>query len=192
MALAALGYSQQFNDQHVTQLYGLKWYQYFEFLLPDESHDQHIELQATAFAISNNPEGVAIITKHTSPSLNAMKTLQAIAGSHQQVLISNTTPASLPIYINALGMQDYFGDNNAIAVNQHNREIKHSKFDALSAFMQGRNYDEIIVIGDSEIDMMLAKQAGATGYLYTHAGLPFRSELGDYKINDLIEVLREI
>ncbi len=192
MALSALGYSERFSDRHVSQLYGLKWYQYFEFLLPEQSHDRHIELQATAFEISNSPAGMAIIGKHTRPSLNAIKTLKAIAKTHAQVLISNTTPASLPIYINTLGIGDYFDTTNAIAVNIHSRESLRTKHDVLTDFVSGKTYDDIIVIGDSELDMILAREANAKAYLYAHKNTPFRSHLGDYQINDLIEVLREL
>jgi phosphoglycolate phosphatase-like HAD superfamily hydrolase len=58
--------------------------------------------------------------------------------------------------------------------------------------MHGKKFDEVIVIGDSETDMHLARDAKAKAYLYAHVGSPFRSELGDYKIHGLKEVLREV
>ncbi|HEV2402705.1 MAG TPA: HAD family hydrolase [Candidatus Saccharimonadales bacterium] len=192
LILEKYGYAQRFSDNHSSQLYGLKWYQYFEFLLPEESAEKHVELQAACFAFSNSPEGVTIIARHIQPSRNAIETLQAIAQDHEQVLISNTTPESLPVYINALGLHDYFNEQNAIAVNQHAREAKRTKYDALTDFVQGKDYDEIIVIGDSATDMELARQTGGKAYLYAHAGQPFRSKLGDYKIDDLKELLREV
>jgi phosphoglycolate phosphatase-like HAD superfamily hydrolase len=190
--LESFGYAQRFADDDSARLYGLKWYQYYEVLLPDESADTHIALQAASFALSNSPEGIEIVTRHMKPSQNAVKTLQAITQDHEQVLISNTVPESLPVYINALKLHDYFDVHNAIAVNQHARDAKRTKYDALSDFAKGKEYDGFIVIGDSATDMELARQASATGYLYAHAGYPFRSDLGDYKIHDLADVLREV
>jgi FMN phosphatase YigB (HAD superfamily) len=190
--LASFGYVQRFTDADSFRLYGLKWYQYFEFLLPDEPTDTHIALQAASFALSNSPEGIEIVTRHMKPSQNAIKALQGVARDHEQVLISNTVPESLPVYINALQLHDYFDGHNAIAVNQHARDAKRTKYDALSEYVRGKEFDGFIVIGDSATDMELAQQAGATGYLYAHVGYPFRSDLGDYKIHDLADVLREV
>jgi len=190
--LASFGYNQQFNSRHAAQLYGLKWYQYFEFLLPAEPAEKHIALQAACFALSNSSEGTAIIAKHMQPSRNAVMVLDAIRQKHEQVLISNTVPESLPKFIDALGMRRFFAPANALAVNQHAREAKRTKHDALTGYTKHRQYDEIIVVGDSESDMRLAQAAGAKAYLYAHAGSTFRSNLGDHKINDLKEVLQEL
>jgi phosphoglycolate phosphatase-like HAD superfamily hydrolase len=190
--LRDFGYKKQFSEDHIAQLYGLKWHEYFSFLLPEELPEKHTELQAACFTFSNSPDGMAIIAQHMQPSRNALVVLQAIAEDHEQVLISNTTPESLPSYIHALGIQDYFDNSHAIAVNQHAREAKRTKHDALADFAHGKEYEGIVVIGDSATDMELAQQAGATAYLYAHKGSPFRSELGDYRIRDLSAVLREI
>jgi phosphoglycolate phosphatase-like HAD superfamily hydrolase len=190
--LKDFGYTEQFSPKHTSQLYGLKWHEYFASLLPKESPGKHTELQAACFAFSNSPEGVATIARYMKPSENAIMVLAAIKKNHEQVLISNTVPESLPIFMSALGIQKYFAASHALAVNQHAREAKRTKEDALTDFMHGKNYDEIIVIGDSETDMRLARESGAKAYLYAHAGSPFRSESGDFKINDLKEVLREL
>ncbi len=190
--LRDFGYSDQFSPKHVAELYGLKWYQYFEALLPQESHERHVELQAACFDFSNSDEGVNIIARHIQPSRNALEVLKAIHTTHNQVLISNTTPASLPIFIKALGITEYFDTLNAIAVNQHAREAKHTKQDALKDFLKDTSYREFIVIGDSESDMQFALDAKAKGYLYAHAGTSFRSQMGDRRINDLKELLQEI
>lgn len=192
--LQDFGYRQRFTDDHVSQLYGLKWHEYFSFLLPEESPERHIELQAACFLYSNGAEGTAIIAKHMRPSRNSLEVLEAIARSHEQVVISNTTPASLPIFLNALGMQGYFGQGRAIAVNQHVRDAKHTKYEALVDYLQDRTPDDIIVVGDSATDIELARQAGAKAYLYAHKGAQFRGgqDVGDYQIRDLAELLREL
>lgn len=163
----------------------------FRVLLPDETPERHSELQAACFTLSNSPEGIQVIAKHMQPSANAFAVLEAIQGAHQQVVISNTAPASLPIFIEALGMGRYFGPANALAVNQHIKETKRTKQDVLNDYLQGKKYDELIVIGDSESDMQLARAVGAKAYLYAHAGVPFRA-VHERKINDLQELLKEL
>lgn len=192
--LGRFGYSQRFTEEHVGQLYGLKWHQYFEFLLPAELADRHIELQAACFKFSNSPDGIKIIAKHMKPSRNALLVLEAIhkSKSHEQILISNTTPASLPVFINALKLQAYFTSSNSLAVNQHEREARRTKEHALAEYMKYRKYDGLVVIGDSESDMRLAEAVNARAYLYAHADVPFRSKRGDLKIHDLKKVLQEL
>lgn len=190
MALAQLGYAQRFTGAHGRELYGLKWYEYFAFLLPDEPHEKHLELQKRSFQLSDN--GAHIMAKHMQPAVNALKVVAAIADTHQQILISNTIPTTIPLFINALGMEAYFNKQNAFAVDNHQKEIKRTKKDVLADYLQDKIFDDIIVIGDSDSDMDVAEFAGGKGYLYAHAYLPFRSEKGYARINDLAEVLTEL
>jgi len=190
--LESFGYSQRFDELTGKKLYGLKWYEYYEYLLPDETHERHIELQEASFALSNSPEGATIIAKHIKPSLHALLILGAIKLKHDQIVVSNTVPESLPFYLNVLGITNYFGKNNALAVNQHSKEATRTKADVIKDYLIGKIYDEIIVIGDSEGDMLLADQISAKAYLYAHGGTPFRSKKGHYKINDLSELLIEL
>lgn len=190
--LEKFGYSERFDEVTNKSLYGLKWYQYFEHLLPDASHEEHIALQEASFDLSNSSEGVAIIAKYIRPSRNAKKVLAKIAEVHEQIVISNTVPESLPMFIKALGLERYFGGPRAIAVNQHARDAKRTKVDALREFLDGQTFDEVIVIGDSGGDMELADATNGKGYLYAHDGLEFRSDKGHHKINNLADILVEV
>ena len=72
-------------------------FKYFEQLLPKESHERHLELQEAAFEISiKQPE---IIARHIKPNDHAYDVLEAIAQKHQQIVISNTTPDSLELFL---------------------------------------------------------------------------------------------
>jgi phosphoglycolate phosphatase-like HAD superfamily hydrolase len=169
-------------------LYGLKWYEYFEHLLPDEPHEKHLELQALSFDLSDkNP---ALIARYMRPTANIIDVLQAIESSfHNQILISNTIPTAIPHFTKALGIENYFTVANAFPVNAHSKDAMNSKEAALDIYLQGKEYDDIIVIGDSMTDLRLAAHAKAKAYLYAHPGYDFRAEGGDYRINDLREVL---
>lgn len=191
MALAQFGYRQRFRLQDSRGLYGLKWFEYFERLLPDEPHERHIELQVASFALSDaNPE---IIARYMRSATYAHDVLATIADSpHEQILISNTIPTAVPLFLGALGMEQFFGPANAFSTNAHARDAQRSKEDALADYLTDRRFDKVIVVGDSETDLRLAKAHQATAYLYAHPGYDFRAEGGDYRINDLREVLREI
>lgn len=191
MALEKLGYKQRFLAEDSRNLYGLKWYEYFEKLLPDESHEKHMELQQFSFQLSDN--NAELIARHMRPTTYAHDVLQAIADSpHSQILISNTIPSTIPLFVKALAMEHYFSDANAFAVNAHAKEAMKSKEDALGVYMDGRLFEDIIVIGDSATDLHLAEHAKARAYLYAHPGYAFRAKGGDYRINDLREVLVHI
>ncbi|MDZ7786443.1 MAG: HAD family hydrolase [Candidatus Saccharibacteria bacterium] len=190
--LEKYGYSERLDIKLGKKLYGLRWHEYFEYLLPNEPHERHLELQATSFDLSNLPEGTKIIASYIKPSRNALQVLKAVEDKHHQIVLSNTVPESLPMFLKALNMLEFFDNNRALAVNQHTRESKRTKVDVLAEYTAEKNFEEIVVIGDSESDMALADAFNAKAYLYAHNGTPFRSEKGHYKINDLAELLSEI
>ncbi len=188
MALEQLGYTQRFLAEDSRSLYGLKWYEYFQTLLPEESHEKHMELQRLSFRLSD--DNTDLIARHMRPTTHAHDVLQMIAGSpHAQILISNTVPSTIPLFMKALAMEHYFNELNAFAVNAHAKEAMKSKEDALSVYMNGKLFEDVIVIGDSATDLRLAEYAKAKAYLYAHPGYAFRADGGDYRINDLREVL---
>jgi len=128
-----------------------------------------------------------------TPAPHALETLAAIHNSeHDQVLLSNTKDESVPFYVSALGIGDYFSTENAIAVNQHAKNATRTKQMAIEAYIGNQPYDRLIVIGDSGGDMALAEAIGATGYLYAHPGVRFRAESGDHHIHDLRQILQEL
>ncbi len=191
MALQELGYRERFQPEDARKLYGLKWYQYFEALLPNESHQKHVELQARSFELSD--VNIALIAKHMRPANHAHEVLEAIHSSHHtQILISNTTPTTVPLFVNTLGIQAYFSKANAFSVNAHTREALQTKEDVLEAYLADKHFTQLIVIGDSETDLRLAKHIGATSYLYAHPGYAFRSTGGDHRVRDLRKVLAEL
>lgn len=188
--LNRFGYSERFSEADCGVLYGKKWYEYFAYMLPYEPHQRHLELQEACFNYSDShPE---IIARHIQPNDHAHEVLEAIAQHHYQILISNTKPASLKIFLEAVNMTPYFSSENAFAVDTHEECSIRTKHDVLKEFLRGKDFDRIVIVGDSPEEISLVSVAGGTSYLYSHPGRPFRDCESDYRINDLRELLKEI
>lgn len=185
------GYKQQFSYDDIELLYGRKWYEYFEHLLPELDHDEHFRLQTECVAYQT---GVDIISRHIKPTRYAMDVLSEVAVKHQQILISNTQPESLQMFVDLVGMQDHFADDRLIAADSHRKRSKISKNQLLAEYLADKDFDRIVIIGDSPGDVALAevKPEISVTYQYVHPYRTFRECEPDYRIQDLREVLREV
>ncbi len=188
-ALEKKGFSQRFTEEDSLRLYGKKWYEYFEFLLPEEPHETHIELQATSFDISNSsPE---IIAKHIKPNDYVHDILRAIDNSvHTQIVLSNTTPESIKMFLESIKIKEFFQEDKIFAVNGHRKDTGKFKQGIIKEFLKEKKFEEIIFIGDSANDLNLVEES--ISYLYAHPGRNFREAKADYKIRDLRAILNEI
>jgi len=191
--LAKHGYKQRLSDQDSIKLYGKKWYQYYEYLLPDEPHQKHLALQADSFEW---PTAEAIVAKHMKPNDHAAEVVNAIrTKGHLQVLLSNTTEYALPIFVRLAGLSEYFDASNAFAIAAHSKDAIHTKVQVLEDFIQDHKLEHnLAVIGDSLSDMELAKREHAKGYYYRHPGLAIDKDLAPnvITIHDLRDVLAEV
>ena len=188
--LAKAGYKERFSQEDNERLYGLKWYQYFEHLLPGLNTAEHLALQAACFEFAE--ENLHLIAGHIRLNDHAGDVLERIAKSpHQQIVISNTRPDDLVWFLDTVGITKWFDQAHIIGVNAH--QTHQSKLDALKAFLAGKRFDRIIVIGDSVSDLKLGRQVSATTYFYKH---PHRrhedTTYADHVITDLRAVLKEL
>lgn len=194
-ALAKLGFKERFGKKHAVELYGRKWYEYFETLLPNEAHETHVLLQQTSFEW---PEAEAIVAKHMQPNDHVQEVLQAIRDNgHLQIVISNTSEYALPIFLRLAGIDKFFDKTTAIAVMGHTREVKRTKVQVVEEYLAKLDFKpKIIVVGDSENDMLLAKDLHAKGYWYRHPHHPtpkiVRQDPNLVAINDLRGVVAEV
>lgn len=188
--LAQGGYTERFTEKDNERFYGLKWYQYFERLLPRLSNAEHQTLQAACFKYAEKNLGV--LKRHVKPNDHAIDVLSRIKDSgSKQIVVSNSRQSDLVWFLNIIGIKQFFEDNQIIGVNAHQEHL--SKRDALEAFLQGKKFDAIIAIGDSEDDLAMGKEFHATTYFYKH---PYRehedTKNADYIIDDLRNVLQEL
>ena len=184
------GFVERFSDDDVDKLYGLKWYQYFEYLLPDLSLDECKKLQADC--LENQKENREIITSIIKPSKNALTVLSAIKKSrHHQIVISNTHPNDITWFLDAVGIRKFFNDDQIFGVNAH--QTHGCKSDALKSYMDNNNFEQVVCIGDSVADMELGRSVGAVNYFYKHPHRHHEStDLADYYIKDLAKLKKEI
>lgn len=194
LALAKHGYTERFSSEDAVQLYGKKWYQYFEYLLPNERHDTHVSLQESCFEW---PDAAAVVAKYIQPNDYAHDVVKAIARSgHNQIIISNTSSEALPMFIRLVGLEDFFADANAFAVSGHAREVARDKTHVLSEYLTAlpAKPERIVLIGDSQTDVELIVGENVSGYWYRHPSLARgESDISHITpISDLRAILAEL
>lgn len=192
MALENLDYSERFSYEVGESLYGKKWYEYFEYLLPNETHENHLELQDLCFEFSlNNPE---LISKHMSATPGLDSVLSEINNSkHDQVLISNTRNNALHYFISSVGADKYFEiGQTAFATDGHSKDSKNTKEDKLNNLLENKYYSKLIIIGDSPSDIALGELGDSVTFLFTHPYREHKECEADYKINDFKIILEQL
>lgn len=188
--LESFGIKEKFTRKDCNKLYGKKWWEYFQFLLPKEPHEKHLELQEGCFAFEAlHPE---IVAKYIQPTDWALEVLEKVSQKHEQILISNTNPEAIGIFVRATGVEKYFPEEKRFAVNAHNPKNQQGKIDVLKKYLQTRNFTEIVAIGDSPEDVNIVSFCNGKKYLYSHPNKIHREADVYYKIKDLREILREV
>jgi phosphoglycolate phosphatase-like HAD superfamily hydrolase len=190
LILKEFGYSQRLTRKDCDHLYGLKWHEYFRYLLPDQPPEIHLQLQEACF--SKQQLHPHLVAQHLQPNDHAHLVLNKISQKHQQIVISNTQPPALDFFIKAIGLDNYFGPRNSFAIDAHRPTNHRTKHQVLSQYLSRKNFEKLVIIGDSPKDISLSSIAGGTTYLYAHPGRPFKTCPSDYQIRDLRQILKEI
>lgn len=188
--LAQHGYKERFSEEDNRKYYGLKWYEYFERLLPNLKKEEHMALQAACFKFSE--DNLNILATHIKANDYAVEVLKAVnEAGHDQILLSNTRPHDLLWFVEAVGLEAYLPKSKIIGVNAHQKHG--AKSDALKDYLSDKVFEEIVIIGDSESDMELKKIGGGVTYFYSHPHISLnKSVKADYVITDLRKVLSEL
>lgn len=188
--LKEAGYKERLTKKTGDELYGKRWFQYFEYLLPYENHEKHMELTYRCFDVGDfHPE---IVAKYIKPASWAKTVLKKIGEKHDQILISNTHPAALKRFLEAVDLNKYFKADKIFSTDSHRMIPAKNKAEVAKEYINKNKFDEIIVIGDSIEEMHLSKILGAKFYLYAHKGKNFRKCNCEHKIRDLRDIIRQI
>lgn len=192
LVLKMNGYDRQMTHEESLYLAGLRWHEYFSYLLPDTSDEECFRLQAASVDISHNNPSIALekisLNEHADIVLD-----QIHKSEHTQILISNTLPDSLTMFVKHVNIEKYFQPEYRFGVCSTNE--KHlTKIDFLNQFLEKSGpFESIISIGDSPGDMSLINENSCgIGYLYTHPWKKHREIKCHHKINDLRHVLKEL
>ncbi|MEK7583544.1 MAG: HAD family hydrolase [Patescibacteria group bacterium] len=190
MALAGQDYERRITDSECKLLYGKKIWEFFQYLLPEASLERCKELMGEF--LKAEQEHIDILLHHIKPNDGALEILEAIHTSpHEQILISNTEIPMLMPFINSIGADRYFPEGYRFATHSHSgsQTTKHHR---LQAFIEGKQFDHFVAIGDSPSDLDYVRAYASTTYLYSHPGWDFRDYSATYRIRDLREVLKEL
>lgn len=188
--LKKLGYKQRISKEDNLKLYGQKWYEYFEYLLPNKSHEKHLEIQRACIAYEQaNPNIVGDNIKANDYAIEVLEKIQK--SPHDQILISNMSDVALEMFTNSIGITKYF-PKKSFSCNTRSGNKVYTKHERLREYLNHNKFDEIIIIGDTPNDISLEEVAGGTTYLYTHPHHKFKDCTPTHKINDLREILKEI
>lgn len=190
IVLEQAGYTERFSEEDNRNFYGLKWFQYFERLLPGLTNEQHLALQAACFRYAE--ENMHVLAKHIKPNDHIAEVLEAIHKSgHDQIILSNTRPQDLVWFVQAIGIEKYFPEDKIFGVNAHQKHA--TKKDALKGYLIDKSFQDIIIIGDTENDMELKEVSGGITYFYSHPHLRNAKKIqADHLITDLRKILKEI
>ena len=188
--LKKYGVERKFTAKQNHDLNGKKLFEYFEFLLPNESHETHMKLQSLYAEI--NADNSHIMAKNMKINDYAMEVLNKIAAKHQQILISNTRLVALENFVRLIKIESFFNSENMFAANAHFDPGITTKKEILKKILAKRKFDSIVCIGDSPDDMFDIDGIKSVKYLYARKGYSFKECQADYKIRDLRMVLREI
>lgn len=176
-----------YADGH--RLYGLKWFEYFTWLLGPESLDEALALQDACFKVSESD--LDFQCRWIAPTPHAESVLHQIAQEHDQLLISNTRTSTLDVFLKMLKFERFFPPGRAFAVDQHTHDVARTKADVLAAFLdQGHPYEQIIIVGDSPGDIHLKAVSGGLACLFSHPEFEFRQCTPDIRIRDLRDLLQ--
>ncbi len=190
--LRQVGYQKKLTLKECHQFYGLRWFEYFEHLLPKQSHKEHLQLQKLCVETQIvNPE---TISKHIKANDYVEEVLGKIQqNGHLNVLITNTGPESIKTFLEAVGLLQYFSREMVLSADNYKGRRQKSKKQVLKKYLQGKIFKKIIIVGDSSDDISMAEVIPhSVSYLYAHPWKKFRQAKADYKINDLREILREV
>lgn len=191
LSLKRNSFSRQMLPQENLKLTGKKWFQYFEYLLPSESHETHLKLQQTCFDIED--ENPNYTYKYIKTNDHVFEVLDKISKKHQQILISNCHEIALAKYISAVKIDKYFNLQNTFSTNAHIYPEKITKNEIFIKYLKKHpQFNEFITIGDSPTDMEIIDNFSGKRYLYSYPNRNLRDCDADFKIHDLREVLKEI
>lgn len=167
--------------------YGQKLYQLFANLTPDLSHDEHLGFE-TAYRDLQKKKDLVLARVRPAPHAHAV--LEAIAeAGERQILITNTSPAGIRLYLEATDMTRYFHDGTLFPTNIRGAQL--TKDQVLAEYLKGKDFSLVTIVGDSpaDMDMGVVVPGRKNLLLYTHPDKVPKQHPQARNISDLRDVL---
>lgn len=187
-ALATQGFTERLSAQDGARLFGLKWWEIFSHVLPDAESHVWDSLQDDCFALS-----AAQFSPHIQPTPHSHDVLTYVGKFQRQILLSATRHANLRQFMRGLGLDQFFPPGAYYAVDGHSGDRESTKISVLSGYLRTVEVDEVVVIGDTRTDMLLATAVGAVGVLFNHPHTQRKDTVpADVYTSDLRDVLSRV
>lgn len=189
LVLREFGLRRPVTVQECLDLYGKKWGEYFRHFAP-ESEQEAIH-QMVDMAVDIGLKG-DIIRKHIKPNDYAHQVLETISqNGHKNLVMSNSTPEALELFLDAVGMSDMFDYKHGADHHRENAHEKNSKEIWLMQFLEKNQFEKVIVIDDAFMGIEMGRNVGAVTYLFSRNGFN-KTIKADHYISDLRDILTEI
>jgi phosphoglycolate phosphatase-like HAD superfamily hydrolase len=175
------GHKERLTEDKAAAWTGRHWWEYFLQLIPGLPNTEYSRYEEACVAEFNaEPD---LMLKYIKPNDNVHEVMDSIALKHTQILISQVHRKVLGHFMKAISIERFFPEGCAFASLDEGK----TKQQVLRDFVNGKQYDAVVAIGDSPHDMI-----GTVNYLYAHPGRQHRRWESHYRINNLLDVLREI
>ena len=94
------------------------------------------------------------------------------------------------MFIRVTGLTEFFPVEKYFGIDAHQPNFAGSKREIAEEYLAGKEFEKIIVVGDSPHDMIPLENC--VRYLYASENKLFKECDADYRIRDLRDTLREV
>ena len=184
------GFDKEISMEKVKELYGLRWYDYFKYLMPSASHEELMGIVEQAIFLSGE-----MTKKFLKPNDHALTVLQGIKDKgHHSIVISNSSPERIKDFVSWVKLDSFV--DKSIGIDKHRKDLSFDlvkeKAKVIKEHAKKIGALKIVVIGDREEDVLAGLKCRAVAYLYKGPLSKDFETKAHHQIFDLREVLKEI
>lgn len=188
-SLAYHGKEKRYDIDGIKKMRGKPWSDFFRALYPGLTQEEadSMVVYARELALKNDME---IVRKYIRPMDNSLKLLNEIRGRGDEIaIISNTINRNLKIYLEIVGMYNLVDYVLGITEEEEEKgfDTVASKGGRLRGLLEGKQYEKIVMVGDTKDDVRAGNSVDATSIYFNPSGETM--EEADYSISDLLHVL---
>lgn len=187
LSLEHFGRKERFTYQDIEKLDGKAWGDYFRFLCPSVGDDEIESLVTQAITYDN-----IVIPKYVRPMEGAIELLETIKKNGDYVTIASMCQedALRDHYYPIVGISHLV--DHTIVITDKILKIgrispEQVKADALKVFLQDKQFQKKVIVGDKESDIIAGNMTELTTFFFSPEGKT--CQLAEYSIRDLRDIL---